>query len=213
VLGPAEYVCWSERSGARAIKVRQAKPGSRVTVTVAATFDIEGRQGSRRGVSWTTTMVWTMGTMPDTRNQQRNAWACYSSTEGLTGAKFGMKIWTRIGGSCLCRLQTKTILTLTKENKFCQISMKKNKTSFVMIWLTFAWRLLSVLRSIEWLYVTSPVTIGMIGFNKYLLVIFRQKDWLAPSLEWRFGHTMAIAKPDFSPEIPDFSQNFFWFKV
>ncbi len=32
--GPAEYVCWSEQSGAR--RVRQAEPGSRVTVTVAA---------------------------------------------------------------------------------------------------------------------------------------------------------------------------------
>ncbi len=37
-LGPADYVCWSERtrSGARTSRVRQAEPGSRVTVTVAA---------------------------------------------------------------------------------------------------------------------------------------------------------------------------------
>jgi hypothetical protein len=39
-LGPAEYdaqyVCRSERIGARTSKVRKAEPGSRVTVTVAA---------------------------------------------------------------------------------------------------------------------------------------------------------------------------------
>jgi hypothetical protein len=35
-LGPAEYICWSERSGARTSRVRQAEPGSRVTVAVAA---------------------------------------------------------------------------------------------------------------------------------------------------------------------------------
>jgi hypothetical protein len=35
-LGPAEYVCWSERtrSGARTSRVRQAEPGSRVAVAV-----------------------------------------------------------------------------------------------------------------------------------------------------------------------------------
>jgi hypothetical protein len=49
--------CWSERSGARTSRVRQAEPGSRVNATVAATFDIEGRQGSRRGVLCTTPMV------------------------------------------------------------------------------------------------------------------------------------------------------------
>lgn len=47
--------CWSERSCARTSRVRQAEPGSRLTI--AATFDIEGRQGSRRGVLCTTTMV------------------------------------------------------------------------------------------------------------------------------------------------------------
>jgi hypothetical protein len=31
------------------------------------------------------------------------------STEGLTGAKFEVKIWIRIGGSCLGLLQTKTL--------------------------------------------------------------------------------------------------------
>ena len=35
-LGPAEYICWSERCGARTSRVRQAEPGSRVTVAVAA---------------------------------------------------------------------------------------------------------------------------------------------------------------------------------
>jgi hypothetical protein len=50
VLGPAEYVCWSEQSGAQTSRVRQAESGSRVTVTVAATFDMEGQQGSHRGV-------------------------------------------------------------------------------------------------------------------------------------------------------------------
>jgi hypothetical protein len=60
-----------------------------------------------------------------------------------------------------------------------------------MIRLTSAWRLLSVLSSIEWLYVINELTISTIGLKKYLLVIFRQKDWLAPSLEWRFGHALA----------------------
>jgi hypothetical protein len=41
---------WSEQSGAWTSRVRQAEPDSRVTVTVAASFDIEGRQSSRRGV-------------------------------------------------------------------------------------------------------------------------------------------------------------------
>jgi hypothetical protein len=37
------------------------------------------------------------------------------SREGLTGAKFGVKIWTRIGGSCLSLLQTKTMSTINEE--------------------------------------------------------------------------------------------------
>ena len=36
--------------------------------------------------------------MPDTRNNQWNAVACDFSREGLK-FKFGMKIWTRIGGT------------------------------------------------------------------------------------------------------------------
>jgi hypothetical protein len=35
--------------------------------------------------------------------------------EGLTGSKFGVKIWTRIGGSCLGLLQTKTMLSINEE--------------------------------------------------------------------------------------------------
>ncbi len=55
-----------------------------------------------------------------------------------------------------------------------------------MFWGISTQRLLSGLRSIEWLY----VMIGMIGFNKERLVIFR---WLAPCLEWRFGHASVEA--------------------
>jgi hypothetical protein len=39
--------------------------------------------------------------MPNTRNHQQNTGAGDFSREGLTGDKFGMKILTRIGGSCL----------------------------------------------------------------------------------------------------------------
>ncbi len=35
-LGPAEYICWSERSCARTSRVRHGEPGSRVAVAVAA---------------------------------------------------------------------------------------------------------------------------------------------------------------------------------
>jgi hypothetical protein len=37
------------------------------------------------------------------------------SREGLTGAKFEVKIWTRIGGSCLGLLQTKTMSNINEE--------------------------------------------------------------------------------------------------
>jgi hypothetical protein len=37
------------------------------------------------------------------------------SREGLTGAKFGVKIWTRIGESCLGLLQTKTMSNINYE--------------------------------------------------------------------------------------------------
>jgi hypothetical protein len=46
--------------------------------------------------------------MPDARNHQRNAGASDFSREGSTRAKFGMKIWTSIGGSCLGLLHTTT---------------------------------------------------------------------------------------------------------
>ncbi len=52
---------------------------------------------------------------------QRNAGACDSWRQELTGAKFGMIIWTRIGGSCLGLLQTKTM------SKFSRTSTKKEK--------------------------------------------------------------------------------------
>ena len=67
--------------------------------------------------------------------------------------------------------------------------MKKNKANCVLIRGTSSGRLLSVRRSIEWKY----VMIGMAVLLKYLLVMFREKDWLAPSLEWRFGRTSAEA--------------------
>ncbi len=37
------------------------------------------------------------------------------SREGLTGSKFGMKIWILISGSCLDLLQTKTMLKINEE--------------------------------------------------------------------------------------------------
>jgi hypothetical protein len=37
------------------------------------------------------------------------------SREGLTGSKFGVKIWTRFGGSYLGLLQTKTMSNINKE--------------------------------------------------------------------------------------------------
>jgi hypothetical protein len=50
------------------------------------------------------------------------------SREGLTGAKFGVKIRTVIGGSCLGLLQTETMSTsrLTRKKSFV---MKQNKQS------------------------------------------------------------------------------------
>jgi hypothetical protein len=51
----------------------------------------------------------------------------YFSREGLTGAKLGMKIWMRIGGSCLGLLQTKTMSTSTKKNNHCQLLTKENE--------------------------------------------------------------------------------------
>ena len=45
---------------------------------------------------------------------QRNAGACDSWRQELTGVKFGMMIWTRIGGSCLGLLQTKTMLKFSR---------------------------------------------------------------------------------------------------
>jgi hypothetical protein len=64
-----------------------------------------------------------------------------------------MMIWTHIGRSCLCLLQTKTISkisrTSTKKNKFFQTSMKKNKASSVVIGGHPAGLMLSVIRSVE----------------------------------------------------------------
>ena len=47
------------------------------------------------------------------------------SREGLTGAKFEVKIWTLIGGSCLNLLQTKTMSTLTKKKSFVKYQWRK----------------------------------------------------------------------------------------
>ena len=54
--------------------------------------------------------------MSDTRNHQRNAGASDFSSAGST-LQFGMKIWTRIGGSCLGLLPIPPL---------CQISKEKN---------------------------------------------------------------------------------------
>jgi hypothetical protein len=50
--------------------------------------------------------------------------------------------------------------------------MKKNKASSVVISGHPAGLMLSVIRSVERYY----IMIGMISFNKYLVVIFREKD-------------------------------------
>ncbi len=71
---------------------------------------------------------------------QRNAGACDFWRQELNGVKFGMIMWTRIGGSCV------DLLPIPQQ---CQISTEKNKF------------------------------VGMISFNKYLVVIFREKDWLS----------------------------------
>jgi hypothetical protein len=39
------------------------------------------------------------------------------STQGSTGFKVGVKIWTRIGGSCLGLLQTKTMWNINEEKQ------------------------------------------------------------------------------------------------
>jgi hypothetical protein len=39
------------------------------------------------------------------------------SRQELTGSKFGMKIWTRIGGNCLGLLQTKTMSNINEEKQ------------------------------------------------------------------------------------------------
>jgi hypothetical protein len=57
------------------------------------------------------------------------AGACDSWRQELTGAKFGMLIWTRIGGSCLGILQTKEMSkfsrTSTKIKVFSNINEEK----------------------------------------------------------------------------------------
>jgi hypothetical protein len=55
------------------------------------------------------------GGVPVMPIHQRKAGASDFSREGLTGAKFGMKIWSRIGGSCLGLLQTKTMSNNNEE--------------------------------------------------------------------------------------------------
>ncbi len=98
-------------AGVAPSRIRQAKPQtvSRVTVTIAATFDIKRstrfllqrivfhnhglNNGSNQSSHGAGVLV-----MPATYNHQRNAGACDYSREGWTGTKFGMKIRTRIGG-------------------------------------------------------------------------------------------------------------------
>jgi hypothetical protein len=65
--------------------------------------------------------------MPDTRNHHQNAGACDSSREGWTGAKFGMKIWICIGGSCLGHLQTKTMSTMNAEKQVLSNNTNMNE--------------------------------------------------------------------------------------
>jgi hypothetical protein len=118
----------SERIGARTSRTRQAEPGSRVTVTVAAVGKVPAVYCDPKPWSepWEQPEIaWRRPggvlVMPNTRNHQRNAGACDYSREGWTGSKFEMKIWTRFGRSRLDHLQTKetkTILTLTKNTTF-----------------------------------------------------------------------------------------------
>ncbi len=104
-----------------------------------------GRQGSPRGVLWITStgMVWTMETARFAWQRRLSyAWYAQPSTDrrsvwffeknvrqSVWGAKFGMKIWTRIHRSCLGHLQTKTMSIMNEENDLCQILTKENKQS------------------------------------------------------------------------------------
>jgi hypothetical protein len=49
--------------------------------------------------------------------------------DGLTGAKFGMKIqvWTHIGSSCLGLLQTKTMSNINEENYVLSHNINEEK--------------------------------------------------------------------------------------
>jgi hypothetical protein len=55
------------------------------------------------------------------------------SREGLTGSKVGVKFCTRIGGSCLGLLQTKTMLNINEEKLDLSNVNGENKTSCVVI--------------------------------------------------------------------------------
>jgi hypothetical protein len=55
------------------------------------------------------------------------------SSEGLTGSNFGVKIWTRIGGSCLGLLQTKKMLNINEKKKLLSNINEENKASCVVI--------------------------------------------------------------------------------
>ena len=107
---------------ARTSRVRQAEPGSRVTVAVAAVGKVPvaaycepqpwSEQWEQPEFAWRRRLSYA-----------RYAGACDSSREGLTVARFGIKIWTR----CLGHLQPKQYHILMEIDRFCQISINKIK--------------------------------------------------------------------------------------
>ena len=119
--------------------------------------------------------------MPDKRNRQRNAGACDSSREGLTGSKFGMEIRTCIARSCLGFLHTKTMSAICRPNTMSDKHVYQTYCVVTSLW----WGGQSSpsvtqlgFQLPEWMY----VMMSMIGCNKYLFV-----PALAPCLGWLFG--------------------------
>ncbi len=110
---------------ARTSRVRQAEPGSRVTVAVAAIGKVpvaaycEPQPWSERWeqpeFAWRRRLSYARYAQPST--ELRSVWF-HPPREWWTGSKCGMKIWTHIGRSFLGHLQTKTISMLTKKITF-----------------------------------------------------------------------------------------------
>jgi hypothetical protein len=123
---------FSRRSGARTSRVRllvraerRSDQQSTSTMTVAAVGKVPvaayrepqpwSEQWEQPEFAWRRRLSYARYVQPST---ERRSVRFHPAREGWTGAKFGTKIWTRIGRSCLGHLQTKTISTLTKKITF-----------------------------------------------------------------------------------------------